>query len=805
MLTDVRYAVRSLRRSPGFTAAAVVTLALGIGAAAAMFDLALVFYLRPPPGIADADALVSVQSVLDGRIVGSMTYLDFDDLRSAGGGFSGVMAYLQTEVDLGRGDATRRVRAAVVSSNYFAVLGVTVARGRAFLPEEERPTGAHALAVISHRLWRTDYGAAADVVGRSVVVNGRSLTVVGVAPPSFAGGAPDQGLDVWVPLAMHVVAATDGLTSLDNRVWRWLTVVGRLGPGVGLTPARARASAVARQLERAGAGDGARFDLALEPVRPSLLRDTYALLLFGGVGVLFLVVCANLSNLYLARAGGRRKEIATRLALGAPRGRLVRRMLTESVLLGLAGGALGLLVAPSLARGILVWSAADGDTTGAGGLATGAGLALFALAVSVLAGLGLGLGPALSSTRVDVAGDLKEGIGGRSAGRARGRGVLVIAQLALSLALLSGGGLFLTTLRAYRSLVTVPQPERVLLASVQPSHQGYAMARTQEYFRQLLERVERLPGVTAATVARDVNLNDGSFFDANVSAGGGPEGEPPLQAGYAVVAPGWFRTLGAGALRGRDFGPEDREGAPPVAIVNATLASRLWPGQDPIGRALRVDGGMGMRTVVGVAMDRPTRDGPRPFLYYPLSQLYPWPGSVHVLEVRASGDPLALLPALRREAAALDPSLPLFRPRTLEREMAAQRFFERVAVAILGGSGLLGLLLAVVGLYGLVSHWVAQRTQEIGVRMALGARPGEVTAAVVGRALRLALGGVLIGLLASLVVERLCAAWLFRARAAEPAVLAAAGALLLAAAAVASYLPARRAATVDPNIALRCE
>jgi putative ABC transport system permease protein len=406
-----------------------------------------------------------------------------------------------------------------------------------------------------------------------------------------------------------------------------------------------------------------------------------------------------------------------------------------------------------------------------------------------------------------VAAHLKEGMGGRATGRSRTRSALVISQLSLSLVLLNAGGLVFATLGNYRTLVSVPEAERVLLVSLQPSLQGYTADRTREYFRQLLDRVQRLPGVTAATVARGVSLDDASFFPEAVSAGPGdaaPEGAW-LDCAYAVVSPGFFRTMGVTLSRGRDFTPGDRTGAPPVVIVNATLAQRLWGGADPVGRVLWIRGERVGREVVGLASDRPTEDGPRPFLYEPLYQPYPWAASIHLLQVRTSGDPLALLPGIEREAAALDVSLRFFNPRLLEREIAGRRFFERLAGAVMGGSGLLALLLAMIGLYGVVSNWVSECTREIGIRMALGARAGHVLAHVVGRAVKLALTGVVIGGAMALVLNRLWTAWLFGARAAEPAVLAAAVLLLIATALVAGCLPALRATRVDPIGALRFE
>jgi putative ABC transport system permease protein len=387
------------------------------------------------------------------------------------------------------------------------------------------------------------------------------------------------------------------------------------------------------------------------------------------------------------------------------------------------------------------------------------------------------------------------------------RGVLVAAQLSVSLTLLSGGGLLYETLRGNRSLVTIPDPGRVLLMSVQPSHQGYSVERSRELFRQLQERVARLPGVRSASVARDLSIDDGSFFEDGVAAEprDPTSGAVRVKAGYDVISPDYFGTLGVPLVGGREISVDDRSGAPPVVIVNATLARRLWPGQDPLGRTLRIEGEKSGRTVVGVARDRPTRDGPRPFFYYPLSQHYPWPGSSHLLHVRTAGDPMGLVAAIRREAAALDARLPLYKPRLLTREIAGRQFFERFAGAVIGGSGLLALLLSAIGLYGVTSHWVSVRTQEIGVRVALGARPDGIVRLVMGQALKLVAAGVGIGLVAALALNRALSSVLFGARPAGPLALVMASLVLIGVAMLTSWLPARRASRVDPVVALRSE
>ncbi len=808
IVDDLRYVTRTLLRSPVFSVSVVVILALGIGAGAAIFSLVDAYFLRPPPGVSDPDRLVDLRATRGGTPVGALTYLDFADLRGRNRAFSGLMAYRTTVLDVGRGSETRRVQAALVSSDYFAVLGAQIARGRAFLPEEERHAQGDPAAVISDRLWRALFDANPDLVGKPVTLNGRRFTVVGVASAGFRGHTADEAYDIWVPLAMFAVADPGSLASVDSRVWRWLTVVGRLAPGVEFARAQAEMTVLARQVGELAPGNEGALGVSLEFVRPSLVADTYVGLLIASVGALFLIACANVSNLFLARASARRREVATRLALGAPRRRVLQQFMTESVVLGLLGGAAGLAIATPTSAAMLAWSAAGGtEFPDAVNLQVTGTLVVFVLCLSILSGIVLGLGPALRISRLDVAPGLKEGAGGRSAPGSRARTLLVVFQLSISVVLLSGGGLLLQTLRHYQSLFTIPEPEQVLLLSLQPSHQQYDDARAREFYRQLLERVARLAGVRSASLARDVSLTDSSFFTQRVAAGRAWPGAdtPQTDVAYGAVAPGFFRTMGTTLIRGRDFSDRDREGAQPVGIVNETLASRLWPGANPLGQRLRIEGEPFDREVVGVAGDRPIPDGHRPFIYEPLFQRYPWAGSRHVILVRTSGPPLALVPAVRREAAVLDAHLPLFNPRTLDGEIAGSRLFERLALAVVGGSGLFALLLAAIGLYGVTSYWVSQRRHEFGIRVAIGAPAGDVLRLVVLQGMKLALAGVTLGLLAALALNRVWESLLYGVRPVDLTVLAAVSLLLVASTLAASYLPARRATKVDPVTVMRAE
>jgi predicted permease len=807
LLQDLRYVSRALRRSPGFTVSVVVILALGIGACASIFNLVNAYFLRPPAGVSAPDRLVHVRSTRQNELLGAMSYSDYADLRDRNRVFSGLMAFRSIVLDLGQGRETRRVQAALVSSNYFAVLGAGPVAGRAFLADEERHTQSLPAAVISNRLWRAHFGADPGLVGRAVTLNGRALTVVGVAPPAFGGHVTEQAYDVWVPLSAFAIADPGALASVDSLPWRWLTVVGRLAPGVTIARAEAEVSVLARRLAENRRDKDGPTGVSLAPTRPSILDDTLACLLIASVGVLFVIACANLSSLFLARAGARRAEVATRLALGAPRGRVLRLFLTESVVLGLLGGVAALVLATPASSVLLAWSSAGvQEFPDPVDLGMNAVLFAFVLVLSTLSGFLLGVGPALRALRLDRA-TLGVRAGCRSLDRSHARSGLVVFQLALSLVLLSGAGLLFRTLRNYESLVAVRAPEQVLLLSLQPAHQQYDEARTRELLRQLHERVSSLPGVQSASLARDGSMSDRSFFTLAVAARRIEPGNDAASTdvGYNVVAPDYLRTTGVGLEGGRDFSARDLDGARPVVIVNAALGRRLWPGRSPLGQELWIAGERSSREVIGIAADRATDAGPQPFVYTPLSQRYPWAGSRHLLIVRASAPPLALVEPIRREAGALAPDVPLFNPRTLDREIAGGRFFERLAGAVVGGAGLLALILAAAGLHGVTTYSVSLRTYEFGVRMAMGARPGHVFLIVLWQAMTLSLAGVAIGLGAALASNRIWTSLLFGVHPVDPAALVAPAVLLMATTLAASYLPARRATRIDPVRAIRAE
>ena len=808
---DLRIGARTLRKSPGFAVVVVLTLALGIGANASIFSFVNAYLLRPLPGITDPDRLVELGRTQEGRGFDAFSYREFTDYRDRNRVFSGVMAYRSVVLDLGGAGETRRVRGALVSSNYFVVLGTHTALGRTFSIDEEQPPGAHPVAVISHSLWQGRFGADADILGTALTLNGRSFIVVGVAAEGFRGHEAWDTWDIWVPLSMFREASPEALASLGD-LFTWLTLVGRLEPGISPALAQTEMNTLARRLEQVhpdenrGAGVALASDITLPPGWRADARNLLALLM-AVVGLVLLVVCANLSNLVLARTTGRRGEIAIRLALGAGRARVLRPLLSENILLALLGGAVGLVLAVWSADLLAVWAFGEEEFDRVSLSLDGRVLA-FTLLVTIVCGMAVSLASALRVSGLDMAAAMKGRVNA-TIDRSNLRNLLVISQLSVSLVLLTGAGALIETLRSSQTPFSVFEPDNLLLVSVWPSHQGYGDTRARIFYRVLQERVEGLPGVRSASLARGGMPIDQSFFRERVTGEDleGATGVSWIDAHYSVVAPKYFQTLGVVLVAGRDLTPEDREGAPPVVIVNETLAHRLWPGEDPLGKRIRISNERSLREVVGLATDRPSQAGAgaHPFLYYPLFQPHPWARSASTLHIRTTGDPMGVLPAVRREVQDLDANLPIFEPRTMSKEISDTLEDQRIASAVIGISGLLALVLAAAGLYGLMSYAVSERTREIGIRVALGAQRSDVLGQVVKQGMKMALLGTGIGLLATLALTRVLSNLMDGVNDMNPAVFVGVSLVLTGVAFVASYLPARRAAQVDPMLALRSE
>lgn len=799
MWQDLRYAVRVLLMRPGFTLVAVATLTLGVGAASAIFSVVNSVLLRPLP-FKDAERLVQVweTNLKRGWTRDTISPLNFEDWRTQNRSFESVAAYEYEGMVLAEGEAPERFVGIRASSDFFRVLGVEPILGRGFLPGEERP-GASRVAVVSSRLWQSRLGGGADVVGRPLTLNGEAYTVVGVMPPGFE--FPSRGVDLWVP----------ALDLSRPRSDHYMYAVARLKPSLTLETAQADIDGVARRLSEQYPNTNGNGGVALVPLHEEIVGKARLplLLMLGAVGLLMLIACVNVANLLLARASGRQKEIALRAALGASRWRIVRQLLTESVLLGVLGGGFGALLSVWLVR--LIVTASGGGIPRSQEVAVDARALVFTLAASVLTGLLFGLAPALNFSVPDLNRTLKEGAKGVAGGRrqARAQGALVVSEIALALVLLAGAGLLA---RSYARLSHVDpgfNADGALTARISLSWSRYKDEDRQAlFFAQVLERVRALPGVSHAGAVSDLPFSGsrtGQSFDIEGRTNGADDLTP--SADYRKVSPGYFEAMGIALLRGRDFTERDDKSSTPVAVVNEAFARRFFDGGEVLGKRLVYKEGERQvsREVVGVVADlkhESLAGEGAPEVYVPFMQR---PNSWMFLAVRGGGDMTALAGSVRAAAREVDPGEPVYGVLTmrqrLDQSLAPQRFNASLLVAFASAA----TLLAAVGIFGVLSFQIAQRRHEIGIRMALGARASDVLKLVVGRGLRLVLTGVVIGLTVSLALTRLMTSLLFGVSATDPATLVTISLGLIGVSMLAVYLPARRATKVDPLIALRYE
>jgi predicted permease len=816
MIHDLRYALRLLLKSPAFTTVAVLSLALGIGANSAIFSLVNVVLLSPIP-VSEPAGLASV-FMTDQRNPGNLpfSHLNYKDVREQNQVFTDMAAFSFAQVNWSRGTASEQIPVQLVSGSFFPVLGVQPAIGRALRAEEDRsPTP---VAVISYGFWERSLGRDPGVVGATLTLNRTPFTVVGVAPKGFTGTILGGNPSAWVPMSMHDVVQPN-FDWYEQRRGLFLFAFGRLKPGVSLDQARANVRTLFAQLEQAfptdnkgrSAGAVALLDARLNPLgQGGAPVVQISLILMIVVGIVLLIACANVANLLLARASRRRREIAVRLALGAERLRLVRQLLTESMVLALIGGVLGILLAYWLVDALV---AADlqlpipvGDELSIDERVLG-----FTALLAVATGLLFGLAPAIQASRPDVVPVLKNEAVPSSTGR-RGlasfftlRQGLVVAQVALSLMSLVAAGLFLKSLQHAQGTATGFETRGVLVMNVNLGREGYTPERGQLFYQQVAERVAGLPGVRHAAVAQSPPLAGG------LSRSVFPEGadtttQDRILVQVNSVSPGYFETIGIPLLRGRAFTNADESGAPLVVVVNQTMAERFWPGQDAIGKRFRFFGDEAMTTVVGIARNSKyngVAEDPTPFIYQPLRQNYTPGGTLHV---RADANAAALAGAVRAAVLEIDPTLSVFNIRTLEEQVSQSLAPLRINVIVLASFGILALSLASIGLYGVASYSVAQRTRELGVRMALGAKPSNVLGLVLGRGLSLMGAGVIVGLALSASLASLIPAEVLpNVSARDPWTFAATAGLLALIATIANYIPARRATRIDPLIALRAD
>lgn len=806
---DLRYGWRQMLRRPGFTAIAVLTLGLGIGANVTMFSWLNITLHRQVAGVRDGDRWLALNVTTRSRSDVSLSYPDFVDYRAQRpSSIEEIIVFNLAPMNMRTGNDPVRVFGEMVSGNYFDALGIRAALGRVFLPQEDEAVNRDAVTVLSHNFWRRRFASNPSIVGQTITLNGRGFTVVGVAPEGFSGSEPYLDLDLWVPLKMQP-AVMSGSERLSQRENHWLQAMVKLRPGVRLARAQADFDILARSVREANqqtAYSGVKVSpLWLSPNAGGAAVVGVMGIQQGVAAIVLLIACANVANLLLANASKRQRETAVRLTLGASRTRLVQQLLTESTLLAGLGGIAGIVFA-YWAKDLVKLFVPPAPLPIAMTPQLDRSVMLFAAAVTVATAVIFGLMPALHGSASSVMSALKESAAAVTATprRARLRKALVVAQVALSLVLLVSAGLFLRTLANAQSVDPGFSTRSGILASIDLLPAGYDAARGREFQLNLLARVRELPGVEAASFASRVPLGFGGTSDMGFRVDGySPAPNEEMQVYYNRVSSDYLKTLGIQLIAGREFTDRDVAGTPDVAIVNETLARRYFAGRNPLGGRIRV----GSRTleIVGVARDGKyanINEPPRPYMYLPQPQ---WYRPDAVLQVRTQGDPLAIVPALHTLVRSMDADIPLFDIRTIEDHLEIAVFIQRMVASLLGAFGFLALVLATVGLYGVVAAIVVQRTAEIGMRMALGARSMDIIRLILRQGFAMIGLGIVIGLGVAFGVTRFFASLLVGVSTTDVISFAGTTLLLLLVALLATYLPARRAATVDPLVALRNE
>ncbi|MEP7132058.1 MAG: ABC transporter permease [Acidobacteriota bacterium] len=799
---DWKLAVRNVRRAPGAALAVILTVGIGVAATATIFAVVDALYLRPLPGVERPSELVNVHATSpDGSTFHSVSYPAWKALTTPDGPFSGLAAFSSRLVSVGAGGDPRLAIAQIVTGNYFQVLGSSPTLGRLLNPSDDSPS-AQPAAVVSEAAWRDRFGADPSAVGRTVLVNGRAFTVVGVAAPGFTGTFLGQPFDVWLTIGGAGAIAGANVDSPDHA---WLELVGRRKPGVSIAMASRALSVMAPRLERQWpvAHRGVRFDVRQTTGFEDSLKGPAAAFftVLAALALLVLgIACANVTGILLARALGREREMGIRAALGAGRATLVRLLLVENLFQFLAGGVVGVAIsfwtAPLLERFDLPTPVPFSFHFAPGGR-----VILFGMAAAALAGLLFGVIPAILATRPDRAAFLREGMPTERRGTSRIRSVFVAGQVAISVLLLVAAALFAQTVRNAAAANPGFSPDGLSVASVDLSLLGYDADRARAAFDRLTEGVRGIPGVTSATTATPLPLGL-SHRTARVGLPGSPaEGRPSVEIGD--VGDEFFETLRIPVVRGRSFNAGDRSGSAPVAVINETLARTLWPGGDPLGRTISAaDGSV---TVIGVARDGKYRqlwEAPRGFLFFSARQSV---RTKRELVVRGGGSPAALAAALRNEWKRLDPALPPAVILPMRKYIGFSTLPQRVAGAVSGALGAVGLLLTAIGLAGLVAYSVSRRTREIGLRMAVGAAPRDVLLLEMRRIVVVAAAGLAAGCVLAALSTRALAGLLFGVAATDPLTFAAVATVLAFTTVLASWLPARRAARLDPLAALKSE
>jgi predicted permease len=810
-LRDLRYALRTLTRNPGFTAVAVLTIGIGIGASTTIFSWMRPMLLNPLPGATQVERIVAIENMApDGEPIAT-SYLDFRDFRDNLKLVNLVTARVGNVFSVGDAPRTTQVWAEMVSGGFFDMLGIQPEAGRFFSDaERDDAQNAHTVVVISHSYWKNQYHSDRSAIGASLRINHTPFTIIGVAPEGFHGTTAGLDYEMWMPLTMYGQLTHTGTWMLRDRNARPFMMYARLAPGVGMEQARAEVQALANRMAVADADSNQGIGATVLPVWQSHFGTQSILLtpitiLMGASGVVLLIVCANLANLLLARATGRLKEFSVRLAMGAQPMRLIRQLLTETLLMAVAGSVCGLILAnllggalrwllPAVAMPAMLQPPLDGQVL--------AFTMALAFGVAILAGLV----PALHASRANVNEMLKEGgrTGTSGAHSHRLRGLLVTSEVALAVIALVGAGLFLKSFQTARAIDPGFKPEGVALARFDFSSEGYDARQTDSYCRRLREQLERQPGVTAVSYddSPPLGFSGGSWETLEVE-GYVPGPNENMKIYRDLVSPGYFETMKIPLVEGRDFDLRDDATSLKVMIVNQEFVRRFLANRSVLGR--KVHGWGEWFTIVGVAKASKyhrVTENPQPYFYIPIRQVFQ-PEYGLTFNVRTSGSVNEAIAALRREAMALDPALTIFDAEPMTEYVAASLFGAKIAASLLSVLSGLGLLLAAIGLYSVMAYAVAQRTGEIGIRVTLGAQPRDIMRLVVGQGIAFAAAGLVVGSLAAAALARVVAAMLVGVGPADPVVYAAATGFTVFVTLASAAIPAWRALRVDPAVALR--
>jgi putative ABC transport system permease protein len=811
IIQDVKFGLRMLVKSPSLSIVATIALALGIGANTAIFSVVNAVLLRPLP-FPNSDQLVALFETdqQQGRIRGSHSYPNFFDLRSQNTVFEKVACYYSSDfIMTGRGEPAR-LQGAVASADLFPLLGIKPLYGRAFLPDDDKPSDTGRVVILSEQLFHQRFNSDPSIVNQSLMLAGVNYTVVGVMPAAFEFPIQNEPVELWTTISGDATGKTP-ITA--QRGAHFLRVIGRLKPNVAPEQAQSEITAIAARLEQQYPDTNTHKSLRLESALAALVGDIRPalLILLGAVACVLLIACANVANLLLARATGRHREMAIRSALGASRVRVIRQLLTESILLSLVGGAVGLLLAVWWSD--LLIALGKEDIPRAVHVGVDWRVLGFTFGVSVLTGVIFGLFPAVHSSKTELVESLKEGARGTSEGarRNRMRSVLAVGELAIAVVLLVAAGLLIQSLWRLQSVETGLQPDNVVTFNVGLPETKYDTDKQARFFQDLKTRLESSPGVQSASSILPLPLG-GDRFSISFQIQGrevAPKDEP--SADIFMTGAGYFRTLGIRMLKGRDFEQRDQHGSPPVVIISEEFARQYFPNEDPLGK--RMQPGINtfegekstFREIIGVVADirsRALNTPPQPAYYVPQTQV---PFSQMTVVIKTLNDPRSVISAATKEVAAMDPDVPLFSVKTMREYLSASVATPRFSTTLLSIFAGVALVLTLVGLYGVMSYSVAQRRNEIGIRLALGAQSRDVLVMIVKQGSRLILLGLTIGLLGAYALTRVIASLLFGVTAKDPFTFAAAALLLAFVALLACYIPAWRATKVDPMEALRCE